>query len=724
MDFSIIKNTFVRQHDQTDCGVACLVSIVKFHGGNVSFDRVGHLSGKDQQGTSLLGLYQAANSLDFQADGYEAEGMTQLDDVSTPCILHLTVKESLQHFVVYYGRHDSKYIIGDPEAGVVKWDSHELDAKWKTKSLLVLNPTENFVKDQSKKPNKLNWLRTMLKEDLNLLSASLFLGIIISTLTVATAVFSQKLIDQIIPSGNTKLLILSVFIFALVLGIRVFLAFVRGKFLVSQSQSLNNRMTTNFFSGLLNLPKHFFDAKKTGDFISRLNDIRRIQALISNLVGNILIQLLTTVIVTVAIFSYSLHIGLLILGVLPLYILLLFKLNNKVSSAQREVMKAHSNNESNYIDAINGIQEIKLNQKEPLFEAVTVNKYKNFQHKIFIFGNLKLRFNIAIEMLGMATTLLVMSYAAYLVMNKAIQVGELVAIFSLSSTIIPSVGFLILSNIQIQEAIVAYDRMVEFTETSDHYSDKIEKTKKSISTIENICIENISFKYPGTLRLLEGISLSIKKGSLRVLLGESGSGKSTLVQLVLRFYKIDSGTITLDGVPFEKCNTNDFRKLVGVVPQETKIFNNTLLFNIALSTDKSDLLSAKKWCTDNGFDKYFESINHGYAAYIGEDGVRLSGGQKQLVSLARALYRKPQFLIVDEGTSSLDRITEAFYLEKLNEIKARTGILFITHRIKTASRGDYIYTIEDGRISTSGTPEELLTYTNFYSQSYHDLVRV
>lgn len=722
MNIKQIKKTFVRQHDQTDCGIACLVSVIKYYNGNATFDEVSHLSGKNRQGTSLLGLYQAANSMGFDAEGYEAEDISQLLKLEGPAIIHLDLESNLQHFVVLYRITGSKALVGDPGSGVSEWDISELESQWKSKTLLALTPTDEFKKcNNSSSQQKYQWFKQMLAKDTNILLVSIFLGVIISTFMIASAIFSQKLIDQVIPSKDASKLILAVSIFAAVLGIRVLLNFIRGKFLIIQSRDLNNRMIKNFFASIMDLPKSFFDTKKTGDLISRMNDIRRIQVVVSNIVGNVIIQLLTSIVVMIAIFIYSPRIGSLILLVLPIYTLILYRLNSKVAASQKSVMSAHANNESNYIDTISGIGEIKINEIEALFKKITLNNYSYYQNQIYNFGKLKIKFNTVIDFLGALSTLLVMSYASYLVMSEVMQIGELVAIFTLSSTIIPSIGFLIMSNIQVQEAFVAFERMAELTHT-DRPKEREVMDRQKINDIERITVNSLSFCYPGTIRLLDNITLAIQKGKISVLLGESGSGKSTLVQLLLKFYPHKSGSITVNEFSIDEIDISLYRKMIGVVPQEVKIFNNTLLFNIALSDKKEDLVGVKNWCEENGFDEYFKRIPNSYSAYLGEDGVKLSGGQKQLLALARALYRSPKVLLIDEGTSSLDRETEKFYLETLNSVKSQIGILFISHRIKPASIADVIYILENGVIVDIGTPVDLLTKGgNFYSDAIDDM---
>ncbi|MBN1986335.1 MAG: C39 family peptidase, partial [Prolixibacteraceae bacterium] len=243
-DLRHIKKTFVKQHSQFYCGLACLASVVKFYGGETTQEKLREISGTTLNGTSLLGLYQAAQNLGFKAGGYEAE-IKNLKELNKPVILHILKEEKLEHFVLCYGFENGKFTIGDPGWGITQYGEEELEAVWKSKALLKLQPGKNFVtrKDQSK--SKRNWFLELLKDDYPVLGIAAFLGIVISALSLATAIFSQKLIDQILPEKNTRTLIFGVVIFAIILLARALISYIRSIFLIRQSREMNIRLISN-----------------------------------------------------------------------------------------------------------------------------------------------------------------------------------------------------------------------------------------------------------------------------------------------------------------------------------------------------------------------------------------------------------------------------------------------------------------------------------------------
>ncbi|HET6990319.1 MAG TPA: ATP-binding cassette domain-containing protein, partial [Bacteroidia bacterium] len=212
------------------------------------------------------------------------------------------------------------------------------------------------------------------------------------------------------------------------------------------------------------------------------------------------------------------------------------------------------------------------------------------------------------------------------------------------------------------------------------------------------------------------------KGEMIALLGESGCGKSTTLQILQKFYRFENGSVKVNGLDWNMISTIGWRKITAVVPQEIKIFNGTLIENICLGNVQEEAEAVVKFCTEFGFDKYFMQFPQNYLTIIGEDGVNISGGQQQLVALARALYRRPQVLLLDEATAAMDRNTELFVLNLLHKLKGQISIVMITHRVKTARHADCIYVMENGTVKATGKHDELLAFENLYSVSWKEMV--
>lgn len=682
------------QQDQYDCGVACILSIVKFHGGHTTLEKLRELSGTSKQGTTLLGLFQCANNLGIEAEGFEAE-ITHLKDLNNPCILHVRIDKDLDHYIVCYGFADNKFIIGDPAKGIIYLNEAELSNIWLSKTLLTLTPNQDFIKVKIKNKEKKNWFLNLIKEDFPLLGISIFLGIVISVLGLVTAIFSQKLVDDILPKSKTQNLIIGLICLLLLLIVKSLLNYIRQHFLLQQTKDFNTRIASRFYEDLLGLPKSFFDHRKTGDMISRMNDTMRIQKSIVYIIGSFFIDAIIVIISTIFLFVYSWHIALIALSSLPLIILVVIKYHQPIVSGQQAVMAAYAQNESNYVDTIQAIDTIKVGNKQDFFSRLTKSIYTHFQNKSFDLGKKGNQFGLLTEIISTIIIIGVMAFASYLVLEKKLSIGEFIALLSISGNLLPSINRLALTNLQIQEAKVALDRMYEFVSIKPEYT-VTELSKHLALTFENLEVSSVSFRFAGRKPILNNISLQLSKGEIIALLGESGCGKSTFLQIIQKFYHSENGEIILNGKDFNDYEIPQWRNIISAVPQDIKIFSGSLIYNIILEDQIENVEDFHNFCISFGFDKYFLELPQAYFTIVGEEGINLSGGQKQLVAIARALYKKPQLLILDEVTSAMDSKTENFVLNLLEKIKKQVAIILVTHKASTAKIANRIYHIENG----------------------------
>ncbi len=710
----------MRQQELSDCGVACLASIVKFYGGESSLEQLREFSGTTKQGTTLIGLCQAAGKMGFDTDGFKC-GIEDLKTISEPVILHVTLFDRLLHYVICYGFDEGKFIIGDPAQGLKKVKEKELLAIWKTKSLLILKPNADLGLKKERLKKKKLWIIGIVKEDINILIAALFLGAILTVLGLSTAIFSQKLIDDILPGKDWDKLLLGIILLSILVIGNSLLTYFRGYLLMRQNRDFNLRIINKFYRLLLFIPKSFFDSRKTGEIISRMNDTTRIQSIISFLIGSLVISILVLIISTGYTFIYSFKVGLIYSFSIPLYVGLAWMYNKKIIGSHREVMVAAAHNESNFIDTINGIETIKSFNRQHSFEALTQAIFRNLQDKAFSLGKLNLSYGLVSGTTGAVFSLSIIVILAVNVMNDQMTMGEMVALLTISSNIIPTVSSLTSTNMQLQEAKVAFERMFEFADIKPEFDEKV-TIEKAFGEFRSLQVKGLNFRFPGRKELLKKINFEVKKGEMIALLGENGCGKSTLLQILQKFYEVKSPHIMVNDEKWAEINIRVWRDVLSYVPQNIKIFNTDLVNNISLSGEIIEFEKVIKWCSEWGFSSFFEKFPQGFLTVLGEEGVNISGGQKQLVALARALYRQPQLLLLDEATSAMDRATENYILDLLEELKASMAIILVTHRIKTAKKADRIYTIENGSISHSGNHQQLLMTDNFYSISYQELI--
>ncbi|MEQ9091312.1 MAG: peptidase domain-containing ABC transporter [Balneola sp.] len=714
------EKAFIHQRDQSDCGVTCLASLAKFFGGETKVEQLRELSGTTKQGTTLLGLFQAANQIGLDAEAFEAD-IENLKQVESPCILHIVKDQKLQHYVICYGHEEGNFFISDPAVGVKTISEEKLDEQWQSKALLLVKSTSQLVTKKEKNKERWSWIKELVKEDIEILGLALALGIFITVLSLSTAIFSQKLIDVILPNRDFgKLVLGSGFLIILLVG-RSGLSYIRQLFLIRQSKDFNNRIIHKFYGLLLKLPIPFFQNRKTGDLIARMNDAQRLQRTVTFLFANVMIDVLMILVASVYIMSHSYLLGGFILFCVPVYFFLTWYYNDSILDGQKLVMTAHSANESNYVDNIQGVATIKTSNKEPFFTELTKTVYGFFQDKIFDLGKVGIKFGFWADIIGIVFVVSMLLFSSMMVLNGEVLIGGLVAIFQMTSQLIPSANELALTNIQIQEARVAFERMYEFASMEPERNEKITDLEnfKSISLVE---VDELSFRFPGRTQLLKEVSFSVQKGEMISLLGESGCGKTTLLQILQRFYKPESGTISVNSeIDLKEIPVRQWRTNIASVSQQVKIFNGTLLDNICLGDSQEEAKQVVEFCKECGFDTYFEAFPQHYLTLLGEEGVNISGGQQQLVALARALYQKPELLLLDEATSAMDRNTEQKILQLLMSLKEKMSIILVTHRVQSAKLADRIYVIEEGKITAKGTPKKLTENENLFSASLADI---
>lgn len=723
MDKKLANKTFTLQQDHADCGVACLLSVLKYHGGQKSLENLRELSGTSKQGTTLLGLYQAAQSVGFKATGYEGN-LIGLQNQIHPSILHVVINEHIQHFIVCYGCENGKFIIGDPGRGILIFSSEELDVIWKSKSLLELIPTEKIDLTRRINNEKWDWFKSILREDSELLGIIFGLSIVIAVLGIVMAVFSQKLIDDILPSGNINKLIISLMLVTILLIARSGVGYIAGLLGIRQGRDFNNRMIVRFFENLVYLPKSFFDNRRVGELVERMNDTSRIQVAIAGIVGELLKNFLLFVFGEIVLFTYSPILGIISLVSLPIFGAISWQNHSRIIQAQQEVMIANANKSSNYVDAIQGIDAIKNCYREKEFSQKNQLIYGHFQDKIFCLGKVGISLQTVTEVASVGITIALISIGSWMIIIGKLTVGELMAILGISNGIFPAIVSLSFANITLQGAKVAFDRMYEFSAIRPEYEKVSAEKSDHYQNILDVTIKDLSFRFPGRKMLLREFSMELTHGKFVALLGESGSGKTTFLNILQRFYDPECGQINVNLQPIDQVSIPVWRKQIGVVPQVVSMFNGTLIDNICLSTKPEVIQQCLNFCLQSGLHQYFMEFPQNYGTLLGEQGINISGGQKQLVGLARALWTNPGLLILDEPTSSMDGKMENVVLDLLNKMKCSRCTIIVTHMIKIARFADKIYILENGKIQSSGNHEELLQSENLYSKLFHELIAV
>ncbi|WP_343702537.1 peptidase domain-containing ABC transporter [Chitinophaga sp.] len=734
-----IRRTFVRQQASSDCGVACLLSVLQFYGGSRELEQLRILSGTQVTGTTLLGLHHAATQCGMEAAGCKAD-MAALQAHDAPVILHVELEGAMQHYVVCYGFEQGKAQVGDPQQGLLWMEPAALAAIWKSGVCLTLQPGAAFEPDRNLQARKRRWFLQLLEEDKPVLLVAVAIGVGMAVLQMSMAVFSQKLIDEIIPRRQFDRFMLSMALLLVLLLAREGLQVLRQYALLKQSHQFNLRITGSFYKRLLQLPQVFFDSRKIGDLTARLNDTARIQKVIGQMAGNTVIDLLLIVVSLVFITRYSPGAGLLAAAFIPLFTWLFYRYNRPVFGAQQAVLAGHAGCESNYISTLRGVQAIRNLQQQPTFESINKQYYRHYQDKVLALGKLQVRLGFMANALGILFMLAVLAYTTWQVFEGKMKAGELVSVLGISGSILPCIANIAVVCISLNEAKVAFSRMFEFfampaeEEGGLQQEAAADKTRQAVmhdgprqgqlyADVDQVAVSNLSFRYPGQRQLLRQVSFHVRKGEIIAVMGENGCGKSTISALLQRHYLPEEGHILVNGTqPLQALTLEHWRSVTGVVPQQVHMFNGSVLENIAFEDAHTKTPEVIAFLQAYGFIPFLEQLPQSYHSLAGEGGISLSGGQQQMIALARTLYRRPQFLVLDEATAAMDRQAETFVLELLMRLKKEMAVIFITHRLHVLKHiADRIYVLGGQTVTAAGSHAELLATDNLYSAYWGDL---
>lgn len=698
------KKYVVLQHDQKDCGCACLKMVLKYYGGDTNLEYLKEISGTNSNGTSFLGLIQASDKIGLFSEAFQAT-IDDIKKIKEPFILHVELGGFLHYLTCF--NYDAKkgFTVADPGYGLQIYSDQELLKIWSGYILIVKKANDRILL-KNLKNNYFNWVLDMMRKDTSYYISAVFLGIVIVFLNMTTLVFTEKLIDVVLPSRSLPLLFKTLSIWFVLLLVTTLLNYIRSIVLIQQAYSFNVRVFHFFFKRLLKMPKVFFDSKKQGDMIARMNDTERVQRNIKTIIADSFIQFFMVLVAVFFLLYYSSEVALIVLVSVPVLFLCAFLFNNKIKKFQHQMFIDFAQTESHYIDTISGIETIKIFNKESRYFKKNATLYKAFQKSILKLVKYDINQSTLIEICSTIISASSIAYAVLLVFNRGIEVGDLIAIISLVFMIIEGVKSIVQLNFEVFESKIAIERMFDFAQRSDGLTKNEDSFSfKEVGDINTIEVKNLSFSYPGQDFLITDANLILRKGLITFLKGQSGSGKSTLTQLLLKFYKQNSGTIFVNNkMHLENISTDNWRSQIAYVPQDIKIFNDNILYNICLDDNypEEEIID---FCVNYlRVDTVFSKFKDSYWTILGEEGVTPSGGEKQIIALTRALFSKPKVLILDEATASMDKSIQYKVLELLNSIKKDMIILFITHdeRLYSDNLGN-MYELKDKVISLKRT---------------------
>lgn len=715
---------FYRQHDTMECGATCLRMICKHYGKAFSSDYLSGLCQCTTQGVSLLGISRACQALGIHAIAGKLAPEV-LEEATLPCILHW----NQNHFVVLYRIRKGRYYLADPGKGLLVCSQAELRAHWLSTCsggqevgiALFLEPTPEFFR-QSQEGNEAHPTERSFSFLLGYIRkyrryfGQIVLGLLVGILLQLLLPFlTQSIVDVGIKHQDIGFIWLVLLGQFMLIVSQTALDFVRRWLLLHINLRINISLLSDFFVKLLRLPMSFFDTKMMGDLMQRMSDHGRVNDFLTQQTLSIAFSMLTFVVFSVVLLFYHPPIfGIFLVGSVC-YVLWMVSFLKKRKVLDYELFEKRAQNNNTTYEFITSMQEIKLQdcqlRRRWEWEDVQTGLFE-VQTKVLKLQQTQEAGSLLINQLkNMVITVI----SATAVINGQMTLGMMLAVQYIIGQLNSPVDQLMAFCYSLQDVRISLERINEIHQKNDEdCAPQLHST--FADTTQGIVLSEATFMYDihASQNTIDHLNLHIPAGKVTAIVGASGSGKTTLIKLLLGYYELVHGEIFTSGVNLSTCNKQWWRRQCGVVMQEGVIFSESIARNIAVGDEEIDperlLRAAEIACIKD----YVLSLPLQFNTRVGRDGVGLSQGQKQRILIARAVYRNPQFIFLDEATNSLDAHNERRIVENLSRFYQGKTVVVVAHRLSTVKHADQIVVLDDGRVVEIGNHQTLTARKGAY----------
>jgi len=738
--------SLIKQHDEKDCGAACLAMICKTYGLHMSISELREMTNTDINGTTVYGIVFAAQKLGFDTralTGSYEDFFCALNagEIKLPIICLALINE-IQHFIIISKISSEVVTVYDPAKGKKKLSTKSLEEIW-LGAIIQFKPNELFTPNNKSRNEYTKYFR-IIRSQSKLFGLVLVISLVLSFIslicsfiyeyiingvlsmdsaTTDAAERSKGVLDSIINSFLSNSDISTRIAYVSIIVLLFYLIYsggnlLRGYFFARLSKRIDLELVIEYYRHIIDLPVRVYATRKNGELLSRINDTAKVREAISNATLSILTDSIRVITLGIILCLLSLKLSIVVFSFLFIYIIVFFVFRKPIKNYNQVSMENSAQLTAYVKETLDGIETVKLLNSQEYVKSKNSNIFVDTINSLFKGSIIQNAQSTVVTMLTSICAIIILWFGTYEVLNNLISLGTLITYVSISTLLFEPVKNLINLQPSIQAAVVAADRLNDLLEI------EIEKTGGTDFSYGDLSVEKLTFRYGVGPTIISDISLSISKGSCIAIIGESGSGKTTLAKLFLGLYDGYEGSIQMAHIEVSEINKQILRDRVGYISQDVFFFSDTIYNNIRLGDLQISDEAVQEACKNCQLNDFIDSLPFGYNTILEERGTNLSCGQRQRLAIARALVRKPDILIFDEATSNLDTLSATSIEKTIKSLNQEgTTCIIITHRLNTIKRCDTILVMDNGRIIEEGTHLELMEnrakYYSFLTNSAH-----
>ena len=678
----------IYQSEAAECGLACVAMVANHHGHQLDLNTLRNRYSVSLKGANLQQLMLLANQLNMAGRALKLE-LDDLTKLQTPCILHW----EMNHFVVLKKVHRNGITILDPALGERRLTLAEVDKAF-TGVALELTPTSEFKKVDERVRLRLTAFWTNIRGVVPALVKLFALSLILQIFALASPYYTQLVVDEVLVSHDKPLLMVLALGFSLLMLIQIVVGVLRSWIALHLGTMMSMQMVTNLFRHLLHLPVPFFEKRHMGDITSRFGSLSSIQSLLTTSLVEGLLDGIMVVIVFAMMYLYSPQLSFVVVIVVLLYTLVRWAFYWPMRKLTEESIVTSANEQSVFMESIRGIQSLKLYGQEVQRLNLWQNRHTESINVGFRLAKWGISAGVVNQLLFGIEGILIIYLAANLVMAGDMTVGMMFAFMAYKGQFTGRMSSLIALIVQIKMTKLHLERLADIalTQKEDEGNNSAGKALSG-----ELVLKDVSFRYADTDPLLfRNLSLNVNAGDNIAIIGPSGTGKTSLMKIMLGLMPATSGKVEVDGVDIRHLGLRHYRSQIAAVMQDDQLMSGTLAENISFFDSQMDMQQVMASARLAGVHEDIAAMQMGYNSLVGDMGSSLSGGQKQRLLLARALYRKPKILFMDEATSHLDVKLERYVNAAIKQLNMTR--IIIAHRPQTIVNAERIMQLHNGQL--------------------------